>query len=89
MGNFDNWDKRPNGDLAMKAMVSFDSAAVRKASVGLLRLEYASDYELKERAFLQLALGPVQLVALRDALDGMIRTLAEHLAAEERPDKPN
>ena len=65
---FEDWDKRPNGDVAVHPFLGWETAVTPLA--GLVRLQYAEDEAQFEAGGigLQLTMTPIQLRSLSEAL---------------------
>jgi len=81
----DDWDKWPNGDIAVHPVTRWHTAIFMQGKAGALRLEYALDQTLKQFGATQLVLTS----ALLRELAGVLVTLANAMdeVAKETPKK--
>ncbi len=77
------WDKDESGGLIVRALVGWGTIGVTDGNSGVLRLEYATDQTLKERAAIQLF---VSAPRVRELAEGLTR-LAEYLERASAADK--
>jgi hypothetical protein len=65
------WDKDKFGGLIVCALVGWGTIGATDGNSGVLRLEYATDQTLKERAAIQLFVSPPRMRELAEGLKGL------------------
>jgi hypothetical protein len=79
------WDKDKFGGLIVCALVGWGTIGATDGNSGVLRLEYATDQTLKERAAIQLFVSPPRMRELAEGLTGLAEYLERASAADKSP----
>ena len=77
------WDKDKTGALVARALVGWGTVGATDGNSGVLRLEYATDPTLKERAAIQLFISTPRVRELAEGLTRLAEYLESALAADK------